>query len=275
MAKNTEDLRVTDLMTRGIITCPRDASLGVVAATLARKRIHSVIVVDDAGNPSGVLSDFDLLAGEWLGADSEGLRTMRAITAGELMSSPIEAIDAGAFAADAAELMQQRHLSRLLVTEHGAAVGVISVSDLVAPLGRPSGSRRCVGDVMSRAIVTCPPDISLEAASRAMTELRSRSIVIISEGGQAAGVITGNDLLSLYRSGESRGTVAELMNTPITCGPDLTLSEAADMMIRHEVHRLVVVDPSRPDRAPIGIVSTSDIVAEMAYERSVWQQPPN
>ncbi len=43
-------------------------------------------------------------------------------------------------------------------------------------------------------------------------------------------------------------------------------------MIRHEVHRLVVTDPSRPDGVPIGIVSTSDIVAEMADERSVWRE---
>jgi CBS domain-containing protein len=276
MAKNKQDLLVADLMSRELVTCPGHANLGTVATMLARKRIHSVIVVDDDGNPSGVLTDFDLLAGEWLGDDSEHLRTMRGVTAAELMSSPIESIHARASAAAAAEQMQQRHLSRLLVTdEQGATVGVIAVSDLVAPLGRPSGRRRCVGDVMSRAIVTCSPESSLEAASRAMTDRRSRSIVVVGEGGHAAGVITGNDLLSLYRSGEQRGTVAEMMNPPITCSPDLTLSEAADKMIRNEVHRLVVVDPARPDGAPVGIVSTSDIVAEMAYERSVWQEAPD
>ena len=86
-------------------------------------------------------------------------------------------------------------------------------------------------------------------------------------------MITGNDLLSLYESRALQGTVADLMTTPIACAPDLSLSAAADMMIRHEVHRLVVTDPSRPDGVPIGIVSTSDIVAEMADERSVWRQP--
>ncbi len=43
-------------------------------------------------------------------------------------------------------------------------------------------------------------------------------------------------------------------------------------MIEHEVHRLVVIDPARNDGAPIGTVSTSDILAEMADERSVWQR---
>jgi CBS domain-containing protein len=58
----------------------------------------------------------------------------------------------------------------------------------------------------------------------------------------------------------------------ITADPDLVLADAADLMIGHEVHRLVVVDPKCADGAPIGIVSTADIVAEMAQERSVWQR---
>jgi CBS domain-containing protein len=274
MPRDNEGARVADLMSSEIIMCSRDADLGSVAATLARKRIHAVCVSDDEGNPIGVVSDFDLLAGEWLADDSEGLQTMRAITAGELMTSPIETIGADAPAAEAAARMRQLRLSRLLVTDgRGSAVGVISVSDLVAPLGRSSGDRRSVRDVMSHAIVTCPAETSLEAACRAMTERRSRSIIVVDDNGQAAGVITGNDLLSLYESRALQGTVADLMTTPIACAPDLSLSAAADVMIRHEVHRLVVTDPSRPDGVPIGIVSTSDIVAEMADERSVWRQP--
>jgi CBS domain-containing protein len=273
VAKAFEDLLVADLMSSEIITCSRDADLATVAATLARRGVHAVFVLGDRGDPAGVVSDFDLLAGEWLGDDSEGLRAMRTITAGELMTSPVEAIRSDAPAEEAAARMRELHLSRLLVSdEHGSAVGVISVSDLVAPLGRPSVQRRCVGDVMSHGIVTCPPDSTLHAACRAMIERRSRSIVVVDEHGHAVGVLTGTDLLSLYQSGDADGTVADLMTPPITCAPELSLSDAADLMISQEVHRIVVVDPARPDAAPIGVVSTSDIVAEMADERSVWHR---
>ena len=143
----------------------RDADLGSVAATLARQGIHAVCVLDDEGNPTGVVTDFDLLAGEWLADDAEGLQTMRAITAAELMTSPVETIGADAPAAEAAAHMRQLRLSRLLVTdERGSAVGVISVSDLVAPLGSTVSGRGFVRDVMSHAIVTCPAETSLEAA---------------------------------------------------------------------------------------------------------------
>jgi CBS domain-containing protein len=221
-----------------------------------------------------VLSDFDLLAGEWLGDDALGLETMQAMTAGEMMTAPVETISAEATAAEAAARLRELHISRLLVTgARGDPVGVISISDLVTPFGKASAERRAVRDVMSYAIVTCLPDTPLRAAIRAMTERRSRSVVVVDPSGRAIGVVTGYDALALYDPSHGGETVAELMKAPvITVGPHLALTEAANLMLGHEVHRLVVVDPDRGDGAPIGIVSTSDIVAEMASDRSVWQR---
>jgi CBS domain-containing protein len=273
MTKTPEQTSVADLMTREIISCPGRASLAAIALTLSERKVHAVFVLDDAGRPAGVVSDFDLLAGEWLGTDAESLETMQSITAAELMTAPVETIPATAGAGEAAARMRDLRISRLLVTdESGSAAGVISISDLVAPFGRPSGQRRSVRDVMSHAIVTCPPDTSPEGIARAMKERNSRSVVVVDEDGRAIGVITGADLLSLYDSREQVGTAAELIRRSlITADPDLALADAADLMIRHEVHRLVVVDPAASTGAPIGMVSTSDIVAEMAQERSVWQ----
>lgn len=229
-------------------------------------------MLGEDGRPAGVLSDFDLLAGEWLADDAEGLRAMQDVTAAELMSSPVETIGASEAAGAAAAKLRELHVSRLLVTDDGgSAVGVIAVSDLVAPLGSPSGARETVRDVMSQAIVTCPPETTLPAAARAMTERHSRSIVVVDDGGGAIGIVTGNDLLALYE-GDPAATVADLMSSPITCGAALSLSDAADLMIGNEVHRLVVTTDTGPPATPIGVVSTADIVAEMAARRSVWQR---
>jgi CBS domain-containing protein len=132
--------------------------------------------------------------------------------------------------------MRELHLSRLLVVdEQGAAVGLVSVSDLVAPLGRQSGTRRRVSEVMNHAIVMCPVGTPLPAAARAMTDRRSRSIVVVDEQGRAAGVLTGNDLLSLYGAPERYGVVEDLMSAPNSCDPDLPL-RAADRAHR-EIER--------------------------------------
>lgn len=135
MSAVRSDAVVRDLMTRDLVTCSRDADLMSVASTMARRHVHAVFVLGEAGQPEGVVSDFDMLAGEWLANDKEGLSTMKSVTAGELMTSPIETIDADGALAAAAARMRELRLSRLLVTdEQGAAVGVISVSDLVGPL---------------------------------------------------------------------------------------------------------------------------------------------
>jgi len=273
LASNFDKMTVRDLMTTGLKTCPRDANLASIASTLVRGNVHAVFVLDESGRPAGIVSDFDLLAGEWLGSDPEDFATMREITAAELMTSPLETIPAESPAAVAALRMRELHLGRLLVVDgDGSAVGVISVSDLVRPLGELPGGRRYVRDVMSHAIVTCLVGTSLRSAARAMTERRSRSIVVTDETARAVGIITGNDMLCLYQLHDDQQTVADLMTSPITCSPDLRLRQAADLMISNEVHRLVVVDQQQSRGAPLGIISTSDVVAEMASARSEWQQ---
>lgn len=93
---------VRDLMHRGLVTCPPETRLGDAASLLVRHRVHALVVADSEGRPLGVLSDTDLLAGEWLSTDGEGLAVMLGMTAGELMTAPPETIDVDAPAGEAA-----------------------------------------------------------------------------------------------------------------------------------------------------------------------------
>jgi CBS domain-containing protein len=98
---------------------------------------------------------------------------------------------------------------------------------------------------------------------RAMTERRSRSIVVVDVVGKPLGVDTGHDLLRVLGD-DGASKVAEVISREIlSIEPDATLREAAERM-RHRVHRLVVVDPTPVVAAPVGVVSTADIVAAMA-----------
>lgn len=264
-------LRVRDLMRKSLITCPMTTTLGQAAALLVRHRIHALIVTDELTHPAGLLSEVDMLASEWLATEAEGSKAMGTVTAGQLMSKPLATIEAEAPAAEAAARMKRERIHRLMVTENEAAVGVISVSDLVASLARAAFDRHTVGDVMSRGIVICLEDTPLHSAARAMTERRSRSLVVVDSQGHSKGVVTGFDLLSIVEAGAGAHTVAELMHPPITIAPTATLREAADEMVRRHIHRLVVVDPANPNGIPLGLISTSDIVAVMAEPRSGLQ----
>src|SRR3990172_1362607 len=214
---------VRDLMHQGVISCPPEATLGQAAALMAQHRVHAIVVAESLSQPLGILSDFDLLAGEWLSADSRSLETMRRMTAGELMSAPAVSIEAGATAAEASRLMLQEHIHRLLVLEQGVPVGMISPSDFIAGLVEGPQSRRKVADVMSRGLVVCREGTSMSDAARAMTERRSRSVVVVDRQGKPLGVITGIDVLAACADGCGEQTVDAFMHPPLTIHPEASL----------------------------------------------------
>lgn len=264
---------VRELMHPGLITCRANATLGQVATLLTQHHIHALFVADRDGRPVGVISDFDLLAGEWLSIDAESLNTMRQMTAGELMTTPIDTVEAQTPAIDAAKRMRQEAITRLMVTEGGKPVGVISISDFVASLmGEGPVKRQAVSDVMSRAMLICREGTLISAVARVMTDAHFRSVLILDGVGQPRGVASGMDLLAFCEEGGcADATVEEVMHAALTIAPDASLREAADKMIENHHHRLVVVDPTEAESIPLGIISSFDIVAEMARPGSVWQ----
>lgn len=266
---------VRDYMHRGIITCRDNSTLGQVAVLMDQHHIHALIVVDRDGRHLGVITDFDLMAGEWLSADPESLKVMRSLTAGDLMSTPIDTIDLNEPVQEAARIMREKVIRRLVVTENGKPIGVISVSDLVASLATAVPfERSTVADVMSDAYLVCRDKTPVLAAARAMTSARWRSVLVVNEVGKPLGVVSGLDLLQFCDFDDDchDKTVAEVMHPALTIDINASLREAAEKMIANHHHRLLVVDPEKPDTMPLGVISSFDIVAQMAHPQSVWQQ---
>jgi CBS domain-containing protein len=233
-----------------------------------------MVVADRDGRPLGIISDFDLLAGEWLSADPESLEAMRTMTAGELMSAPIATIESDIPFREAAQRMREEEIHRLLVTQDGKPVGVISISDFVAGLAAKVPSKReTVADVMSDAILTCRAKTPVINVARAMTDSGYRSVLVVNAKGEPLGVVSGLDLLAFCEQDECEDvTVSQVMHPALTISMSASLREAADKMIKHHHHRLVVIDEAEPETMPLGVISSFDIVAEMARPGSVWQQ---
>ncbi len=265
---------VRDLMHTGLLTCSQTATLGQVAVLLDQHHVHALVVVDSGNHPVGIISDFDLLAGEWLAVDRHDLVTMRRLTAGDLMSSPIDTVDAGVTLCDAAQVLIDKDINRLLVTEKGEPVGVISLSDFVSSIARQEKpSRETVADVMSDAILVCRNKTPITSAARTMTQAGWRSVLVVDAHGKPEGVVSGKDLLPFCKDNvDDTKTVRDIMHPVLTIDLQAPLSEAADMMIKNHHHRLVVVDKRDPQSFPLGIISSFDIVAEMARPDSIWQK---
>ena len=56
-------------MSAEIVGCSRSTPIASIAKTMATHQIHALFVLDDSRHSVGVVSDVDLLAGEWLGTD--------------------------------------------------------------------------------------------------------------------------------------------------------------------------------------------------------------
>jgi predicted transcriptional regulator len=264
---------VRDLMHRGLLTCRTDATLGRVAVLLNQNHVHALIVTDRDGRALGVISDFDLLAGEWLSSDSESLAVMRKLTAADLMSQPVDSVEADMPLSDAVQGLIKKEISRLLVTEKGKPVGVISLSDFVASIAREEDSKRdTIADVMSDAILVCRDKTPIYSAARTMTQAGWRSVLVVNAKGKSLGVVSGQDLLPFVQNGvDETLTVSDVMHPALTIDIHASLREAANKMIQNHHHRLVVVDDANPESFPLGIISSFDIVAQMAQPDSVWQ----
>jgi predicted transcriptional regulator len=266
---------VKDLMHKGLITCPPTTLLGQVATLLTEHHVHALIVADQADMPIGIISDFDLLVGEWLSVDEESLNTMRHMTARDLMTIPIETVEADSSAELAAKRMAEKSIHRMLVTEAGKPVGILSISNFVAGIAAQEPvKRKTVGDVMSDTFLVCREDTTVISAARTMTQAGWRSVVVVNAKGKLLGFITGRDLVHLAgQAVDENLKVSQFMNRKIlTIDINASLQQAADLMIQNHRHRVVVIDSSDPESFPLGILSSFDIVAEMARPESIWQR---
>jgi CBS domain-containing protein len=265
---------VKDLMHPRVITCTPTATLGHVAILLDQHQIHALFVTDRDDHILGVISDFDLMAGEWLSSDSESLAAMRKLTAADLMTQPVDSVEANIPLTEAVNQFIEKRVSRFLVTDNGRPAGVISLSDFIASIaGEIKAKRNTVGDVMSDAILVCRGKTPVASAARAMTSSGWRSVLVVDAKGKILGVVSGHDLLPFVTEGVGGSLIVrDVMHPALTIDIHASLREAADLMIQNHHHRLVVIDKDDPEAFPLGAISTFDIVAEMARPDSVWQK---
>lgn len=115
--------------------------------------------------------------------------------------------------------------------------------------------------------VTIAVDATLEDAETLMRDYRITGLPVVDEGGRLVGVISQTDLLylalptvqALIRHRESGIRIGEVMSVPaMTVDVTATLGEAARMMHRNHLHRLVVIDAAG---RPVGVLSSMDFVA--------------
>ena len=118
----------------------------------------------------------------------------------DILSQKGNAIFMVAPAASVAEISQQlsaRRIGSVLVLDvDGSVVGIVSERDLVRALARHGAAALALEarQVMTRGVVTCDPDDSIDGVMQTMTEGRFRHIPVVRRG-ELLGLVSIGDVV--------------------------------------------------------------------------------
>ena len=109
-----------------IVSVQPDTPLTELVSTIAARRIGAVLVLDEAQNLAGIVSERDVVKA--LANSGPAVHTMRA---GDIMTRNVTTVTPRTTINEAMELMDRGYFRHLPVLDHGALVGIISVRDVV------------------------------------------------------------------------------------------------------------------------------------------------
>ena len=116
---------IRDVMTTNPETLPESTTVREAAETMRANDIGDVVIVDDNGAISGILTDRDIV----VRVVAEG-RDPRATRIGDIASRELTAASPDDPVDRAVQLMRERAIRRLPVVDKGKPVGIVSIGDL-------------------------------------------------------------------------------------------------------------------------------------------------
>ena len=129
-------MTVRDWMHFGVIACEPETPAEKVAETMRRHDVSALVVVDGDGYAVGLISRTDLVNATFV---EPYLRHWRGLAARHLMSTPVISVRAETPIEDAARLIRERKIHRVVVTVADTIgerpVGILSVTDLARHAG--------------------------------------------------------------------------------------------------------------------------------------------
>lgn len=112
-----------------------------------------------------------------------------------------------------------------------------------------------VGKRMTKAPVTITPEDYLATAQAKMEQGKFRQLPVVKEG-RLVGIVTGRDLSRHAGFLERTKVNVAMTEKLVTVNPRSTLEEAAQLLLKHKIGGLPVVD----GKELVGIITTSDIL---------------
>jgi CBS domain-containing protein len=215
---------VKDVMTVQVVWVERETPFAAIAGSLRQYRVSAFPVLDQGGEVIGVVSESDLLAKLALGGGEDGMPGMitgilhqqqaakaRAVTAGDLMTSPAATVSPEDTVEHAARLMYLRRVKRLPVTDEARhLVGIVSRADVLAVYGRPDVE---IGEDIRRDVLLTESPADPGTFDVSVTD------GVVTLAGRPRTCAQGHDIVRRTRHVQGVVAVRDRLNYP-PAGPD-------------------------------------------------------
>ncbi|MGZ4969166.1 MAG: PAS domain S-box protein [Methylobacter sp.] len=235
-----QDTLLIDIATRNVIRLAPEDSVGEAARIMADKRISSIVVTDQHGYPSGIVTERSML--DAMRSECPPDTMLR-----KIISFPVITVPPSITCLDAYHVFLRDGIRHLVIVSQDLdkLLGVVSETDFRQHINLPTlAGRRQVASVMTRSVFVQPPEASLRDTLNLMHAHRDTCVVVV-EDKRPIGIITERDIVRLYSIDPERTNIAlsEIMTSPVqTISLKEPINEAAERMLATQLRHLIVVD---------------------------------
>lgn len=217
-------LKIKDVMTPSPRTVTENTNVGEVIQLLLANDFNAVPVIDDYGQPAGIITQGDLISraampvrlgllGQFEQGDIEGyINSLSNKTASEVMTKPVITIKEDKSITEAVELMLERQLKRLVIVNSGDKItGVLARADIFKIITKLSpnwkaieaqkvrlSNAKTIKDITRRDTHKVNADTFIDEVIRIIDENDIQRVVVVDEEDHFLGMIFDSDLFDLF-----------------------------------------------------------------------------
>ena len=139
-------MQLRELMTPDVLTAARDEPAASVAKAMRDRGVGSVVVLDAAEEPAGIVTDRDLA----LRVLADGRPADAAV--GECATAPLITGEPEMELEEAAALMVRHGIRRLPIADRGQLAGIVTLDDIAVRTGNLEIAQRMTAEVIEGAL---------------------------------------------------------------------------------------------------------------------------
>jgi CBS domain-containing protein len=137
-------MRIGDVMTKTVVTAPRDATLGTIAELMRDRNVGSVVICAE-GRPHALITDRDVALAVADAVERDDAAEGR-------VTRPLVTGEADMDVEEAAALMVQHGIRRLPVLDGADLAGIVTLDDLAVRTGDLKIAQQMTADVARAAL---------------------------------------------------------------------------------------------------------------------------